>query len=152
MSQLDQYIKAIEEELSENVRKKVKTDEVGTVTQVKDGFCVLSGLDKVGFGELIEFASGVNGMVIDILEDSVSTIVLGDYLTVKAGDSAKATGRTLSIPVGDVMLLRVVNALGEPVDGGSRIKSDEYYPLEKVAPGVVARRSVSVPLHVSARK
>lgn len=146
MASLDQYIQEIEKELSSKKTQKINTEEVGIVLQVKDGVAVLEGLDNVAFGEIISFDSGVNGVVIDLLQDSVGTIVLGDYLSIKAGDMARGTGRTLSVPVTENLIGRVVSALGEAEDGGAKIESKEYYPMEKVAVGVVARRPVSTPL------
>ena len=146
MKSLDQYIKDIEKELSSTQTREVKTEEVGTVTEVKDGIVTLEGLDNVGYGELLEFSNGVKAMVIDLIEDSVGGIVLGDYLTIRAGDTAKATGRTLSLPVSEGIIGRVVSPLADALDEGEKIKADTYYPLEKIAPGVVERKSVSVPL------
>lgn len=146
MTLLDQYFKEIEKELSEEGKTKIKTDEVGVVTQIKDGVTVLEGLDNISFGELIQFASGTMAMVIDLLPDQVGAVVLGEYENIRAGDIAKATGRTLSIPVADALLGRVVNPLGDPEDGGAKIKSEKYNPLEKIAAGIVYRKMVSVPL------
>ena len=145
MQLLDQYISEIEKELAPG-RIKAKAEEVGTVSQVKDGVVVLQGLDNASYGEILEFESGVRAMVIDMLEDSVGAIVLGDYLKIRAGEIAKATGVTLSVPVSDNVIGRVVNPLVDPIDGGDRIKADKRYPIEKVARGVVYRKSVSVPL------
>lgn len=146
MKSFDQYITEIEKELSTPKKTSVKTEEVGNVLEVKDGIVSLSGLENVGYGELIEFENGVRAMVIDLVEDNVGAIVLGDYLHIKAGDTARATGNTLSIPVGEGILGRVVNPLGDAIDGGEKLKSETLYPIEKTAPGVVTRKSVSVPL------
>ncbi|MEN9328684.1 MAG: hypothetical protein RI947_1492 [Candidatus Parcubacteria bacterium] len=145
MQLLDQYIKEIEKELTSG-RIKAKAEEIGTVSQVKDGVVVLKGLDNAAFGEILEFESGVRALVIDMLEDSVGAIVLGDYLKIGAGDTAKATGVTLSVPVSDDIIGRVVNPLVDPIDGGERIKTEKRNPIEKVAPGVIYRKSVSEPL------
>src|SRR3989344_6973330 len=146
MKSFDKYIKEIEKKLSTTQRKSIKTEEVGTVVEVKDGVIQLQGLDNVGYGELIQFQSGVRAMVIDLTDEGVQAIVLGEYLDIKAHDLARATGITLSIPVSNEVLGRVVNPLGEPVDGGQKIGVDKLYPIEKKAPGVVSRQSVSVPL------
>ena len=146
MKSFDKYIKEIEKKLSTTQRKSIKTEEVGTVVEVKDGVIQLQGLDNVGYGELIQFQSGVRAMVIDLTDEGVQAIVLGEYLDIKAHDLARATGITLSIPVSKEVLGRVVNPLGEPVDGGQKIAEDKLYPIEKKAPGVVERKSVSVPL------
>src|SRR3990167_1024437 len=146
MKSFDKYIKEIEKKLSTTQRKSIKTEEVGTVVEVKDGVIQLQGLDNVGYGELIQFQSGVRAMIIDLTDEGVQAIVLGEYLDIKAHDLARATGITLSIPVSKEVLGRVVNPLGEPVDGGQKIAEDKLYPIEKKAPGVVERKSVSVPL------
>lgn len=145
MSTLDQYIHQIEEELSQK-KSRVKAAEVGTVLQVKDGVALLEGLENAAFGEIVRFENGVEGMVIDMSEGQVGVIVLGDYLKIKAGEIAKATGKTLSVPVSESLLGRVINPLGLPVDGGEQITAEAQFPIEKVAPGVVARKSVTVPV------
>ncbi|MDO8497689.1 MAG: F0F1 ATP synthase subunit alpha [bacterium] len=145
MKLLDQYLEEIKKELGSSERK-VKTEEVGVVVEVKDGVTTVNGLDNITYGEIVEFSSGVKGMVIDLVQDSVGIIVLGEYLRIKSGDVVKGTGNTLSIAVADELLGRVVNPLSEPLDGGSRIPTHKMYPIEKVAPGVVARKSVTVPM------
>lgn len=146
MTLIDQYLREVEKEIAKDITLKIKTDEVGVVAQLKDGVAILEGLDNVTFGELIQFPTQVYGMVIDLLPEQVGVIVLGTYEDIKAGDIVKATGRTLSIPVSQELLGRTVNALGFPEDGGKIIKSEKYYPLEKIAPGVIYRKSVTVPL------
>lgn len=146
MKQLDQYIKEIEKELGSRKGISVQTQEVGVVTEVKDGVVTLSGLDNIGYGDIIEFENNEKAMVIDLLEDSVGAIVLGDYLGITAGNKAKGTGITLSIPVEDAILGRVVDPLMRALDGKADIKSKTYYPIERLAPGIVERQSVSVPL------
>ena len=145
MRVLDEYLKEIEKELRRS-KVEVKTEEVGFVTEVKDGVVVLSGLTKVSYGEIVEFDSGTRAVVIDLLPLSVGTIALGNYLNIKYGERAKATGMVLSIPVGEGLLGRVIDPLGVPLDGITKIKSDKFYPIEKVAPGVVYRRPVSTPV------
>ncbi len=146
MTLLDQYISEIEKELSHPKKASVKTEEVGTVVQVRDGVVALEGLDNVSFGEILEFASGARAMVIDMTPESVGAVVLGDYLKIQSGETARATGHTLVVPASDELLGRVVNPLGEAIDGGAKIKGDKLMPIEKVAPGVVYRKSVTVPL------
>lgn len=146
MKALDQYIKEIEKELSSQNKPKIKSQEVGYVTEVKDGIVSLEGLDNVSYNEIIEFESGVKGLVIDLKEDIVGAIVIGDYLGIKSGEIAKGTGLTFMIPVSDYILGRVVNPLAEPLDSGNKIKKDKLMPVEKIAPGVVYRKSVTVPL------
>jgi F-type H+-transporting ATPase subunit alpha len=145
MKTADQYVQEIEKNVDE-YQPHVNQEEVGWVTQIKDGVVNLKGLNNVGYSELIEFENGTEAMVIDLLEEEVGAIVLGDYLSLKVGDTAKATGRTLSIPISDEILGRVVNPLNQPLDGGVAIKSDKYVPVEKIAPGVVYRKSVTQPL------
>jgi F-type H+-transporting ATPase subunit alpha len=105
-----------------------------------------SGLDNAGFGELVSFETGVNGMIIDLTETTVGIVVLGEYENIVAGSRVTATGRTLSVGVGDTLLGRVIDALGNPEDGEATPQTKEYYPVEKIAPGVVKRKSVSVPV------
>ncbi|OGK38133.1 F0F1 ATP synthase subunit alpha [Candidatus Roizmanbacteria bacterium RIFCSPHIGHO2_12_FULL_41_11] len=143
MALLDQYIKEIEKELTIKPKTKMSADEIGEVIEIKDEVITLSGLDNVAYGELIRFDNGVWAMVIDMLPAEVGAIVLGDYLKIKSGDIAKATGNTLSIPVSDDLLGRVVNPLAEPLDKASKIKSVKMNPIEKVAPGVIYRKQVS---------
>lgn len=145
MKVIDEYIKTIEKELSKS-KLKIKTEEEGTVNEVKDGVVIIRGLDNVSFGELIEFKSGAIGYVVDLTEDEVGAIILGDYLSIKSGDVAKALSITLSTPVSDDILGRVVDSLGNPIDGGKKIKADKRYPLEKIAPGVVKRKAVNQPI------
>lgn len=145
MKVFDQYIKDLEKELSASKKTK-QAEEIGYVEEVKDGVASLSGLNNISYGEIVEFESGVKGTVIDMLPEIVNVIVLGDYLPISAGEVVKATGQILSIPVGESMIGRVINPLGEPVDKDVAIEAKERYPLEKIAPGVVKRKSVSVPL------
>jgi F-type H+-transporting ATPase subunit alpha len=146
MTQLDQYIKELEQELSSEGKLNVAPTDVGTIKEVKDGVVTLTGLGNIGYGDLIEFENGERAMVIDLVENEVGAIVLGDYLGLTSGQSAKGTGITLSVPVADELLGRVVDPLVQPADGGAAIKSKIYNPIEKLAPGIVRRKSVSVPL------
>ncbi len=146
MKQFDQYIKEIEKELDSRKGISVETQEIGTVVEVKDGVVTLSGLDNIGYGDIIEFENNEKALVIDLLEDMVGAIVLGDYLSITAGHKAKGTGITLSIPVEDKILGRVVDPLMRALDGGADIKSKTYYPIERLAAGIVERQSVTVPL------
>src|SRR5205807_8740835 len=104
-------------------------------------------LSDVMLNEMIEFPGGVYGLALNLEETEVGAILLGDATKISEGDEAKTTGRLLSVPVGKALLGRVVNTLGEPLDGKGEIKSDKFYPLEKIAPGVIKRRSVSQPVH-----
>ena len=144
MKLIDEYLKNLEKELKN--KPKIETEETGIVSQVKDGVVILEGLDRVAYGELIEFKKNVLGYVIDLTEDEVGAIILGDYTTIAAGDKAKALGYTLSVPVSESLLGRVVDPLGLPLDGKTPIKSKTFYPVEKIAAGVVKRQPVNVSL------
>jgi F-type H+-transporting ATPase subunit alpha len=127
-------------------QKKLSAFEVGYVCQVKDGLVILSGLNNVSYGELIEFENGIQAYVVDLTEDEVGAIVLGDYLKIKLGDRAIALGKILSIPVSEKLLGRVVNPLVSPLDGKGEILANKFYPLEKIAPSVIYRKPVSAPV------
>ena len=120
--------------------------EVGTVVGVGDGIARIHGLSKVGYGELLEFGSGIAGLALNLEEDIVGAAVMGADVEIKEGDQVKATGRVAQIPVGDGLLGRVVDALGNPIDGKGAIKSTNSRPLEIVAPNVTSRRSVDTPV------
>ncbi|OGK17612.1 F0F1 ATP synthase subunit alpha [Candidatus Roizmanbacteria bacterium RIFCSPHIGHO2_01_FULL_39_8] len=145
MKVLDEYLKTIEKELNQT-KREVKTEEIGFVNEVHDGVTLLSGLQNVTYGEIIEFQSGSRGLVIDLTEESVGAIILGDYLNIREGDTAKATGMTLSVPVSGDLLGRVIDPIGQPVDGKNKIKPEKFNPIEKIAPGVVFRKPVVVPV------
>ncbi len=121
-------------------------DQVGTVLEVGDGIARISGLRKVASMEMLDFGEGVLGVALNLEESSVGAIVLGDYLKIKQGDTVKATGKILSVPVSEALIGRVVSALGEPKDGKGSMKAEKYYPVEKIAPGVIARESVKQPV------
>src|SRR6267154_951881 len=119
---------------------------IGTVREAGDGVARIEGLSDVMLNEMIEFPGGVFGLALNLEETEVGAILLGDATKISEGDEAKTTGRLLSVPVGKGLLGRVVNTLGEPLDGKGDIKSETFYPLEKIAPGVIKRRSVSQPV------
>ena len=125
---------------------------VGTVISVGDGVARISGLEQVMASELLEFpvkagrSEAVYGIALNLERDSVSAIVLGDYLSIQEGDQVNATGRIISVPVGQALVGRVVNALGQPVDGKGAINTDALRPVERIAPGVMDRQSVNVPV------
>jgi len=125
---------------------KVETSEVGTVISIGDGIARAYGLDQAMAGELVEFKSGIMGLVLNLEEDNVGIALFGEDTEVQEGDIVKRTGRIAEVPVGDDMKGRVVNALGQPIDGKGEIKSTETRPIEVKAPGVVYRQSVSEPL------
>ena len=130
----------------EHFQPETKVRDVGTVTEAGDGIARARGLADVRAQELVEFANGVQGIAFNLEADSVGIIVLGDYAGIEEGMQVRSTGRIASVPVGDGMIGRVVNALGEPIDGKGPIKFDHYRPIERIAPGVVARQDVDTPV------
>jgi len=145
MKAIDQYLQQIEREIKKS-KITTQTDEVGIVQEVRDGVVLAQGLDNAGYGEVVEFASGVKGYIIDMTEESVGIVVLGDYLSIRANEQVRALKYTLSVPVSEEIIGRIVNPLGQPIDGGKPIQTTEMYPVEKVAPSVVYRKPVTVPL------
>ncbi len=125
---------------------KLDVSDVGTVIQTSDGICRIHGLEKAMQGELLEFPGGVYGMVMNLEEDNVGAVLLGTERTISEGDLVKTTGRVVEVPVGDALIGRVVNALGQPVDGKGPVKTDKFRRIERVASGVITRKSVNVPL------
>src|SRR3984885_11537095 len=126
----------------ENFQQRIQVDEVGTVISLGDGIARVHGLDKVMAGELIEFPHDVAGLAMNLDEDQVGAVLLGDYTEIKEGDTVKRTGKIMSVPVGEALVGRVVNALGQPIDDKGPIQSTQRNPLERLAPGVVARQPV----------
>ena len=139
-------ISALIKEQVRNYEHKIETDDVGSVVTVGDGIALVYGLDKAMAGELLEFPGGIYGMVLNLEEEHVGAILMGSDANIKEGDQVKRTGKVVEVPVGDELLGRVVNALGQPIDGGKPIMAKKYSPIEKIAPGVMTRKSVSVPL------
>jgi F-type H+-transporting ATPase subunit alpha len=137
--------KDLEERLSA-YHKDAHREHIGTVIEVGDGIAKIGGLRDVGYAEMIDFGHGILGSALNLENDVVGAIILGDYSKIKEGDTVKATGQILSVPVGDAMIGRVVSPLGEAKDGKGAIASKTLYPVEKIAPGVMARKSVSMPL------
>ena len=130
----------------EDYDKNLKTDDVGTVISVGDGICTIYGLDKAMYGELLLFPHDIYGMVMNLNEDSIGAVILGNENGIYEGDVVKRTNRVVSVPVGEKLLGRVVNALGQPIDGKGEIKTDEYLPIEQDAPKIMDRQSVNSPL------
>jgi F-type H+-transporting ATPase subunit alpha len=130
----------------ENFEAGVTVTEVGTVIKVGDGIAEVHGLEKVMAGELLEFPHDVRGLALNLEEDKVGVVMFGEYQSVKEGDTVKRTGRIMSIPVGEAIIGRVVNALGIPIDERGPIAAETYNPLERIAPGVVDRQPVKEPL------
>src|SRR6266478_9730204 len=119
---------------------------VGVIRELGDGVAKIEGLTDAMLNEMIDLGDGVTGLVLNLEETEVGVIILGDYTQLKEGDEARTTGKLLQVPVGKSLLGRVVNVLGQPLDGKGPIKSDTFYPLEKIAPGVIKRRSVNQPV------
>jgi F-type H+-transporting ATPase subunit alpha len=130
----------------EAFEKAVKVEEVGTVLSVGDGIARIYGCEKVMFGELLEFPGGVFGLAMNLEEHSVGVVLLGDDRAIKEGDEVRRTARIMEVPVGEALVGRVVNALGQPIDGKGPIASTEFYPVERLAPGVIDRAPVKEPL------
>lgn len=124
-----------------------KIEQVGKVLKIADGVATVSGLGAAQSGELLAFSGNVFGAALNLEEDQVGAIILGNYLKIKEGDVVKSTGRILEVPVGESLIGRVVNSLGQPKDNKGNIKEDKFYPVEKVAPRVITRKSVDTPLH-----
>lgn len=129
-----------------NYKAEIEVVDVGTVIQVGDGIARAHGLEKAMAGELVEFQNGVMGMVLNLEEDNVGIVILGPFRDIKEGDSVKRTGRIMEVPVGEALLGRVVNSLGQPIDGLGPVNTTEFRPIESQAPGVMARKSVHEPL------
>ena len=141
------------EEISSVIKEQIKryaaqleVADVGTVIQVADGIARIHGLDNAMQGELLEFPGEVYGMVLNLEEDNVGAVLLGSQKNINEGDTVKTTGRVVEVPVGDAMLGRVVNALGQPIDGKGPIQTSKYRQIERVASGVISRKSVDTPL------
>ncbi|MGY6554781.1 MAG: F0F1 ATP synthase subunit alpha [Wenzhouxiangella sp.] len=140
-------------EISELIRKRVEQFEVssearteGMVVSVSDGICRLHGLADVMQGEMIEFPGETYGLALNLERDSVGAVIMGEYKHIKEGDTVRCTGRILQVPVGEALLGRVVDALGNPIDGKGPIETSRFEPIEKIAPGVITRQSVSQPV------
>lgn len=130
----------------EQYKSDIEVSEVGTVIQVSDGIARVHGIENVMSGELVEFANGVSGLTLNLEESNVGVVILGPYKEIKEGDQVKRTGRIMQVPVGEGLLGRVVNPLGEPLDGKGPIEAAEYRPVENMAPGVIDRKSVHEPM------
>jgi F-type H+-transporting ATPase subunit alpha len=130
----------------EAFEKTVKVEEVGTVLSVGDGIARVYGCEKVMYGELLEFPGGVFGLAMNLEEHSVGVVLLGDDRAIKEGDEVRRTARIMEVPVGEALVGRVVNALGQPIDGKGPIEAKEFFPVERLAPGVIDRAPVKEPL------
>jgi F-type H+/Na+-transporting ATPase subunit alpha len=141
----DEISQLIREQI-ENYETKIAVDEVGTVITLGDGIARVYGLDKVMAGELLQFPHDVAGLAMNLEEDQVGVVLLGDYTEIREGDEVKRTGRIMSVPVGEAMVGRVVNSLGQPIDDKGPIATKEFIPLERIAPGVIDRQPVREPM------
>ena len=139
-------ISALIKKQIEDFSTKVESDDVGTVITVGDGVALVYGLDKAMLGELVEFPNRIYGMVMNLEEEHVGCVLLGNDTEIKEGDLVKRTKRVVEVPVGDTLLGRVVNALGQPIDGLGDVKASKTRPVERIAPGVMYRKSVDTPL------
>src|SRR5258708_8456611 len=140
------------EEITEIIRQQlsgigrgVDVSEVGTVVSVGDGIARVYGLDRVMAGELVQFPHDIAGLALNLEEDNVGVVLLGEASAIKEGDEVKRTGKIMSVPVGPALVGRVVNPLGIPIDGKGPINTTEFYPIERLAPGVVDRKPVKEP-------
>jgi F-type H+-transporting ATPase subunit alpha len=143
--QADEIARLLRDEI-EHYEKAINVSETGSVISVGDGIARVYGLENVMAGEMVEFPHGVTGIALNLEEDQVGTVLLGEYQEIKEGDEVRRTGRIMSVPVGEALIGRVVNALGQPIDGKGPIATNETRPVEAIAPGVVDRRSVKEPL------
>src|ERR1700747_3051863 len=138
-------LKEIEAQIA-GAKATTAKQNVGVIREIGDGVAKIEGLTDAMLNEMIDLGKGITGLALNLDETEVGVVILGDYTQLKKGDEARTTGKLLQVPVGQGLLGRVVNILGEPVDGKGPIKSDETYPVEKIAPGIIRRRSVSQPV------
>ncbi len=143
--ELHEISQVIHEEI-ENYESKVSVDEVGTVITLGDGIARVHGLDKVMAGEMLDFPNGIAGIAMNLEEDQVGCVLLGDWTAIREGDEVRRTGRIMSVPVGDAMIGRVVDSLGQPIDDRGPILADQSIPIERLAPGVIDRQPVHEPM------
>src|SRR3979409_1996112 len=141
----DEITQLLREQI-QNYDSEMHVDEVGTIISLGDGIARIHGLEKVMSGELIEFPHGVSGIAMNLDEDQVGSVLLGDYTQIKEGDEVKRTKRIMSVPVGEALIGRVVNALGQPIDGKGPVAQTQYNAIERLAPGVVWRQPVKEPM------
>jgi F-type H+-transporting ATPase subunit alpha len=141
----DEITQLLREQIA-NYDSKMQIDEVGTITSLGDGIARIHGLDKAMAGELLSFPHGIGGLALSLEEDSVGCVVLGDYTELKEGEEVKRTGKILSVPVGEAMIGRVVNALGQPIDDKGPVAATQSLPVERIAPGIIDRQGVREPM------
>ncbi len=141
----DEITQLLREQIA-NYDAKIQVDEVGTITSLGDGIARIYGLDKVMAGELLSFPHGIAGLALSLEEDQVGAVVLGDYTEIREGDEVKRTGKILSVPVGDAMIGRVVDALGSPIDDKGPVATTDLFSVERLAPGIIDRQPVREPM------
>src|SRR5580704_3163410 len=124
-------------------KTSVSKQNVGTVREIGDGVAKIEGLTDTMLNEMLDFGGGITGIALNLEETEVGAIILGDYTQIKEGSEVRTTGKLLQVPVGKALLGRVVNALGQPIDGKEPIKSEAFYPVEKIAPGIIRRKPVT---------
>src|SRR5512136_3053041 len=142
---MSSILQEIESQIA-GVKTAVMKQNVGTVREIGDGVAKVEGLADAMYNEMLDFGDGVTGLVLNLEETEVGAIVLGDYTSIKEGQEVRTTGKVLQVPVGKALLGRVVNTLGQPLDGKGPIETDKTYPVEKIAPGIIRRKSVSQPV------
>jgi F-type H+/Na+-transporting ATPase subunit alpha len=140
------YVVELLKKQIENFEEKLMVENIGRVTEVGDGIAKISGLSDCQASEMLDFGNEVYGVALNLEEDSVGAMILGDYLKIKEGDEVKSTGRILEVPVGEAMIGRVINPLGVALDGKGELKTKGFYPIEKIAPGVISRQGVDQPV------
>lgn len=145
MSQIDQIVSQLKKHI-DAFEKTIEVQEVGTVIEVKDGIARLSGVDNCAANEMLEFPRGVFGIALNLEEETVGAVILGPYTHIKEGDEVKRTGKIMSVPVTEQMIGRVLDAVGNPLDGKGDIKAKKFYPVERIAPGVMTRQPVDTPV------
>ncbi|MFA6392432.1 MAG: F0F1 ATP synthase subunit alpha [Patescibacteria group bacterium] len=145
MANKDYIIEELKKQITD-YKTSVAKEKVGTVEEIGDGIARISGLSDTMASEMLEFPGGKFGVSLNLEEDSVGAIILGEYETIQEGDTVKSTGRILEVPVGEALIGRIVDPLGQPIDGKGPIKSDKFYPIEKIAPRVITRQKVTTPV------
>ena len=141
----DEITSVLKKEI-EGYGAQLTVDEVGTVLEVGDGIAQIYGISNCMAGEMLEFSNGANGLAFNLEENSIGAVILGEYTDLKEGDEVKRTGAVMQVPVGKALLGRVVDPLGNPLDGKGPIQTDTYRPVESPAPGIADRKSVHEPL------
>ncbi|MEK7167318.1 MAG: F0F1 ATP synthase subunit alpha [Patescibacteria group bacterium] len=141
----DYIIQTLKKQI-EKFEPEISIEKTGIVLEVGDGIAKISGLSDVKMSEMVEFPNQIYGVVLNLEQDLIRVIILGEYENIREGDIVKSTGKILEIPVGNDLIGRIINALGQPIDECGAIKTEKFYPIEKIAPGIIARKSVNVPL------